>query len=181
MGAVQAEQSCDIIHHLKDCAAETDGARILRQALPYNHPDYPQARTMTPLVVSLPSGNAAFYAQEHFGPVLFIIAACDGATAVNEACFLAREHGAISSYLYSTDEAFIDAALDNYTRSGMNLSVNLHGGMWANFAAAYSDYHVTGLNPAGNACLTDLAFVANRFRIVQHRRPAPRTGEKNGA
>jgi len=181
MGAVQAEQSCDIIHHLADCAAEADGARILRQALPYIHPDYPQARTMTPLVVSLPSGNAALYAQEHFGPVLFIIAVRDGATAVDEACFLAREHGAISSYLYSTDEAFIDAALDNYTRSGMNLSVNLHGGMWANFAAAYSDYHVTGLNPAGNACLTDLAFVANRFRIVQHRRPAPRTGEKNGA
>jgi hypothetical protein len=105
----------------------------------------------------------------------------DGATAVDEACFLAREHGAISSYLYSTDEAFIDAALDNYTRSGMNLSVNLHGGMWANFAAAYSDYHVTGLNPAGNACLTDLAFVANRFRIVHHSRPAPRIGENNGA
>ena len=132
-------------------------------------------------MVSLPSGNAALYAQEHFGPVLFIIAARDGATAVDEACFLALEHGAISSYLYSTDEAFIDAALDNYTRSGMNLSVNLHGGMWANFAAAYSDYHVTGLNPAGNACLTDLAFVANRFRIVQHRRPAPRIGENNGA
>ena len=41
-----------------------------------------------------------------------------------------------------------------------------------NFAAAYSDYHVTGLNPAGNACLADLAFVANRFRIVQFREPA---------
>jgi hypothetical protein len=41
-----------------------------------------------------------------------------------------------------------------------------------NFAAAYSDYHVTGLNPAGNASLTDLAFVAGRFRITQSRRPA---------
>jgi hypothetical protein len=40
-----------------------------------------------------------------------------------------------------------------------------------NYAAAYSDLHVTGLNPAGNACLTDLAFVCNRFRIVQCRWP----------
>jgi hypothetical protein len=40
-----------------------------------------------------------------------------------------------------------------------------------NFAAAYSDYHVTGLNPAGNATLTDLAFVASRFRITQVRAP----------
>jgi hypothetical protein len=42
-----------------------------------------------------------------------------------------------------------------------------------NFAAAYSDYHVTGLNPAGNATLTDLAFVASRFRITQVRAPEP--------
>jgi hypothetical protein len=40
-----------------------------------------------------------------------------------------------------------------------------------NFAAAYSDYHVTGMNPAGNATLTDAAFVAARFRITQSRRP----------
>ena len=39
------------------------------------------------------------------------------------------------------------------------------------FAAAYSDYHVTGLNPAGNATLTDEAFIAARFRIAQSRRP----------
>ena len=41
-----------------------------------------------------------------------------------------------------------------------------------NFAAAYSDYHVTGLNPAGNASLTNLAFVAGRFCVTQSRRPA---------
>ena len=59
-----------------------------------------------------------------------------------------------------------------YEAAGANLSINLTGAMWINFAAAYSDYHVTGLNPAGNACLADLAFVASRFRIVQRRRPA---------
>ncbi len=172
MGAVQAEPSCDIVRQLATRAAQSTDARILRQPVPYAHPDFPDARTMTPLVVALPAGNAAIYAEEHFGPVLFIIAAPDGDAAVAEATQLARQHGAISSYLYSTDEAFIDRALDHYAASGMNLSINLHGAMWANFAAAYSDYHVTGLNPAGNACLADLAFVASRFRIVQYRRPA---------
>ena len=42
-----------------------------------------------------------------------------------------------------------------------------------NFSAAYSDYHVTGLNPAGTATLTDESFIAGRFRIVQSRRPRP--------
>jgi acyl-CoA reductase-like NAD-dependent aldehyde dehydrogenase len=181
MGAVQAEQSCEIVRGLAVRAAQTPGARILRQPTPYLHPDFPDARTMTPLVVALPADNAALYAEEHFGPVLFVIAAADGDDAVSEATALAHTHGAISSYLYSTDDAFIDRSLDAYAESGMNLSINLHGAMWANFAAAYSDYHVTGLNPAGNACLADLAFVTNRFRIVQHRRPAVGEGESHAA
>ncbi len=172
MGAVQAEPSCDIVRDIAKRAAQNPDARILREASTYTHPDFPDARTMTPLVVALPADNAALYAQEHFGPVMFIIAASSGDAAVAEATTLAQQHGAISSYLYSTDEEFIDRSLDAYAEAGMNLSINLHGAMWANFAAAYSDYHVSGLNPAGNACLADLAFVAGRFRIVQHRRPA---------
>ena len=60
-----------------------------------------------------------------------------------------------------------------YSASGAQLTCNLTGPMPLNFAAAYSDYHVTGLNPAGNATLTDLAFVASRFRITQVRAPEP--------
>jgi hypothetical protein len=33
-----------------------------------------------------------------------------------------------------------------------------------------SDLYVTGANPAGNACLTDTAFVASRFRVAMWRR-----------
>jgi phenylacetic acid degradation protein paaN len=181
MGAVQAQPSCDLVLKLEERATAHPQAHILRRPLPYAHPDFPDARTMTPLVVALPADNASLYAEEHFGPVLFIIASESGDAAVAEATALARQHGAISSYLYSIDEAFIDRSIDAYAESGMNLSINLHGAMWANFAAAYSDYHVTGLNPAGNACLADLAFVASRFRIVQHRRPAPNETQSHAA
>lgn len=172
MGAIQAQPSCDLVTRLAERADQHPDARILRLPAPYAHPDFPAARTMTPLVVALPADNASLYAEEHFGPVLFVIAAESGDEAVSEATLLAGKHGAISSYLYSTDDAFIERSIEAYEEAGANLSINLHGAMWANFAAAYSDYHVTGLNPAGNACLADLAFVANRFRIVQNRRPA---------
>jgi hypothetical protein len=33
-------------------------------------------------------------------------------------------------------------------------------------------YPARGANPAGNACLTDAAYVANRFRVVACRAPA---------
>jgi hypothetical protein len=74
-------------------------------------------------------------------------------------------------------EDFIAQAEAAYARAGAQLTINLVGAMPLNFAAAYSDYHVTGLNPAGNATLTNLAFVAGRFGIVQSRRPVtPESG-----
>ena len=60
------------------------------------------------------------------------------------------------------NEAFLDRAVTAYHDAGASVACNLVG-MPINFAAAYSDYHVSGLNPAGNACLTDLAFVASRI------------------
>ena len=64
----------------------------------------------------------------------------------------------------------IDEAAKAFARAGVALSVNLTGGVYVNQSAAFSDYHVTGANPAGNACLTDAAFVANRFRVAPVRR-----------
>ena len=64
-----------------------------------------------------------------------------------------------------------DPDADRFAAAGVNLSVNLTGGIYVNQSAAFSDFHVTGANPAGNASLTDAAFVANRFRVVMWRRP----------
>ena len=106
------------------------------------------------------------YRDEIFGPVAFVIRNDTAADCLRDATTNARERGAITSHVYSTDDAFLEQAVDTYHAAGASVACNLTG-MPINFAAAYSDYHVTGLNPAGNACLTDLAFVAARFRIVQ--------------
>jgi len=52
---------------------------------------------------------------------------------------------------------------------GVALSCNLTGGVYVNQSAAFSDFHGTGANPATNVALTDSAFVASRFRVVQSR------------
>lgn len=170
MGAIQGQVSLDVVKQAKTQAA-ADGLTVLREATPYAHPDFPNARTLTPLVISATSEHIDMYAEERFGPILFIVATESGDAAALEATELARTRGTISCYMYSTDEDFIDRWVDRYARAGANITINLTGAMWINFAAAYSDYHVTGLNPAGNACLADLAFVASRFRIAQRRRP----------
>lgn len=170
MGAIQGQVSLDIISEV-EAVSQREGLTVLRQAAPYKHPDFPDARTLTPMVVVLSSEYREVYAEERFGPVLFIVAAENADAAAAEATELAKTRGTISSYMYSTDDAFIDRWVEAYAQAGANLTINLTGKMWINFAAAYSDYHVTGLNPAGNACLADLSFVASRFRIAQHRRP----------
>jgi len=171
MGAIQGEISLDVVAEAS-AAAQRAGLQILRRSAPYEHPDFPNARTLTPLLVATTPEHVEMYAEERFGPVLFIVAAEDADAAAAEATDLARTRGTISCYLYSANEGYIDRWVDRYAEAGANLTINLTGAMWINFAAAYSDYHVTGLNPAGNACLTDLSFVASRFRIVQRRQPA---------
>ncbi|AEV36320.1 phenylacetic acid degradation protein PaaN [Pseudovibrio sp. FO-BEG1] len=130
------------------------------------------ARSATPTLVAVDSKNEEAYMQERFGPISFIIACDDIDDAIARAAGSAKSHGAITAALYSTDEAVIDKATDAYAWAGAPLSVNLTGNIYVNQSAAYSDFHVTGANPAGNASLTDGAYVANRFRIATVRRQA---------
>lgn len=152
--------------------AGTKRGQIVREAKRYTHRDFPDANTSTPLMIEIDAEHKDLYAQEHFGPISFLILADDKEHALHRATEDVRQHGAITSHVYSTDSDFLERAQDMYCEAGASLACNLTG-MPINFAAAYGDYHVTGMNPAGNACLTDLAFVASRFRIAQIKYPAP--------
>ncbi|MEI2301464.1 phenylacetic acid degradation protein PaaN [Ensifer sp. MJa1] len=130
-----------------------------------------EARTATPLILAVDAAETESYAEERFGPIAIVVSVDGIADGVNRAAVLAEDKGAITAALYTTDEAQILAAADRFAAAGVNLSVNLTGGIYVNQSAAFSDFHVTGANPAGNASLTDAAFVANRFRVVMWRRP----------
>ncbi|TIX87433.1 phenylacetic acid degradation protein PaaN [Rhizobium sp. P44RR-XXIV] len=143
--------------------------RVVRDTAPIE--GLGDARTATPLILSVDAVDEAAYAEERFGPIAFVVAVDDAADGVERAARLAERKGAITAALYETDEARILAAADRFAAAGVNLSVNLTGGIYVNQSAAFSDFHVTGANPAGNASLTDAAFVANRFRVVMWRRP----------
>lgn len=173
LATLQSPQTLALLSQLQD-----EGARrgqVLLAPQPYPHPEFAQARTSTPLMLQVDKRARDLYGEERFGPVSFVIACDDAADALAQATADVRQFGGLTAFLYSTDEAYIAAAEAAYARAGAQLTINLTGPMPLNFAAAYSDYHVTGLNPAGNASLTDLAFVAGRFRIVQSRRPAAHT------
>jgi phenylacetic acid degradation protein paaN len=153
-------------------AEATLEGEVLREPSPYAHPEFPQARTATPLVARI-APQVTLYRREHFGPVAFVIPCDDREHALARATADARQQGSIANYVYTTDPAFLGQVQDAFAAAGASVGVNLIHQLPIHYTAAFSDFHVTGLNPAGNACLTDLAFVANRFRIVQSKVELP--------
>jgi phenylacetic acid degradation protein paaN len=170
LGAIQSENILNLVDRARELG-HTRG-KVLRDSAPYAHPEYPNARTRTPLLLGLDISDNDIYSREWFGPVIHLIAADDADQALAQAAGDAKQCGAINAYAYATDPAFLERAQSAFAEAGTNLSCNMIGPMPLTYAAAFSDYHVSGLNPAGNATLTDASFVTGRFRIVQSRMPA---------
>ena len=133
------------------------------------HPAFPQANVRTPLIVKLDARDGDKYLSEWFGPIAFVIATDSTDQSLAIARDAVKRHGALTLSLYSTDPKVVERAIDVAEDAGVALSINLTSGVFVNQSAAFSDFHGTGANPAANAALTDAAFVANRFRVVQHR------------
>lgn len=176
-GVLGAIQSPATAQRVRDVAAR---GKVVLASRSYEPPgttagNTTGARTATPMILSADVANAedaALITGEQFGPISFVVATASTAESIANAAALAREKGAITAAIYSTSDTVIDSAADAFASAGVNLSCNLTGGIFVNQSAAFSDYHVSGANPSGNACLTDAAFVANRFRVAGVRRPA---------
>ncbi len=139
------------------------------------HPDFPGATVRTPVIVKLESAEPEAESvcfSEFFGPVSFAVAVDSAADAVAVLRRTVREKGAMTVGAYTTspevERLIEDACLDECAQ----LSLNLTGGVYVNQTAAFSDFHGSGGNPAANSALCDGAFVSDRFRTVQVRRPA---------
>jgi phenylacetic acid degradation protein paaN len=142
---------------------------IVLDSQPVAHPQFKDARIRTPLIVKLDAKDDAKYLKEWFGPIAFVIGTDGTGASLDIVRRAVHQHGALTLSLYSTSPAVIDEAIAVAEETGVALSINLTGGVFVNQSAAFSDYHGTGANPAANAALTDAAFVASRFRVVQHR------------
>lgn len=136
------------------------------------HPQFPNARIRTPLLLKVDAADREAYGEERFGPISFIVATDDTDHSIALAREVIKEKGAITLGAYTTSEAVAERFEHLAMEVAAPLSLNLDGGVFVNQSAAYSDFHATGGNPAANASLSDQAFVASRFVVVQSRRHA---------
>ena len=141
-------------------------ANVLLESRQIDHPAFPKATVRTPVVVKVDAADRNTYMREMFGPIVYVVATESTDESLQLAAQSAREKGAITWLVYTTDDAVTDSAIDAAVEGGVSVAFNLTGGLYVNQSAAFSDFHVTGHNPAGNASLTDPAFVAGRFKVI---------------
>ncbi|UCF66299.1 MAG: phenylacetic acid degradation protein PaaN [Acidobacteriota bacterium] len=167
LGCIQSEKTLARITE-----ARANGGALLRASESVSIEKYPRARVRSPLMLRVRAEDEPLFSREMFGPIIYVIETHGSAHSLALAKRLARERGAITWAVYATRKEVLAEAESAALSAGVPLSCNLTGPVWVNQAAAFSDYHVTGANPAGNATFCDEAFVAPRFRIIQTRRPS---------
>ncbi|MAI66972.1 MAG: phenylacetic acid degradation protein PaaN [Phycisphaerae bacterium] len=161
LGAIQNEATAERI--------DASDGEVLREGSSIEHAMFDGARTRSVKIIKLEASQKEVFEQEMFGPLVYIIATDSTEQSIELAATVAKEHGAISCGLYSTNNEVTEKAVDAMTLAGVPVSCNLTGNIWVNQSAAFSDFHVSGVNPSGNATLSDMAFVVGRFNIVQCR------------
>ncbi|MEI7784461.1 MAG: phenylacetic acid degradation protein PaaN [Betaproteobacteria bacterium] len=165
LGAIQSDDTLARIAQ----AQSGQWGRVVRASQPLSHPEFPQARVHTPVLLACDAADESAYMQERFGPIAFVVSVPDTEAAVRLSERMVHEHGALTVGVYSARQEVLQAVTEASWRAKVALSINLTGSVYVNQSAAYSDYHGTGGNPAANASYADSAFVANRFRVVQRR------------
>ncbi len=162
LGAVQNINTCNRAQN----AAGDLGGKVWLETRSIENPMFKTARTQTPTVIELSSLEKAKFSQELFGPIALLIKTKDTKESVALAKELAEQQGAISCGAYTTDPEMKEYIADQMSLAATPVSFNLTGGIYVNQNAAFSDYHVTGGNPAGNASFTNPDYVNRRFTWV---------------
>lgn len=157
--------------------ASTLGGKILLESIAIANPEFPEARTASPVLIELQPNHRSASEKEQFGPIAFIVPTVNTEESLHLASANARAHGAISCGAYTTDAAVMTNIAEEMGQAGVLVSFNLTGGVYINQNAAFSDLHVSGANPAGNASMTNPEFVLKRFTLVgvkvNESQPAP--------
>ncbi len=165
LGAVQNEITLARIEN-----AEALGGRLLLSSSAVRNEEFANSRTVSPVLMEAEASENHIFESELFGPIAIAIRTRDTDESIKLAKELASEHGAITCAAYTTDENMMRKISEEMNEVFTPVTFNLTGPIWVNQHAAFSDFHVTGGNSAGNASLTNPEFVIKRFVWVGNRR-----------
>jgi len=164
LGAIQNKKTSDRVNDVDKLPG-----KVLLKSKALENPMFKNARTATPAVLEIEASQKDVFSKELFGPIALIIKTKNTDQSISLAKEMAEKHGAISCGAYTTDATVKEKIADEMAQVATPVSFNLVGGIYLNQHAAFSDFHVTGGNPAGNASFTNPDFVTRRFTWVGQR------------
>jgi phenylacetic acid degradation protein paaN len=164
LGAIQNKNTLARIAQVENAAD-----KVLLRSRQFDNPQFSNARIATPVVLEVSSGQIDLFSKELFGPIALLIRTRDTEESVALASEMAASHGAISCGAYAMDSAVREKIADAMAMASTPVSFNFVGSIYLNQHAAFSDFHVTGGNPAGNASFTNPDYVNRRFTWVGQR------------
>lgn len=166
LGAIQNKKTSERV-----VEAEKLNGKVWLKSRTFANPMFPNARVITPVIVEVDASKKDIFSKELFGPIALLIKTKNTDESIALAKEMAIHHGAISCGAYTTDPQVKEKIADEMAMAATPVSFNLTGGIYMNQNAAFSDFHVTGGNPSGNASFTNPEYVTRRFTWVGHREP----------
>ena len=166
LGAIQNDITSKRVHSVQDAA----GSGLILGSMNIVNTEFPDARTASPAVIVVDAANLDAWKHECFGPIVFIVKTDSAAHSLSLTATCAEELGAITCSCYTTDLDFMTEVETVMNDVFTPVSFNFTGAAFVNQHAAFSDFHVTGGNPSGNASFTDSQYVNRRFVWVGNRR-----------
>lgn len=145
------------------------GGEVVLDTAEITNAEFENSRTFSPKVIKMDESNRDNYSNECFGPVLFLIKTKNTERSIELASDLAASKGAITCLAFSNEQEVMDQIEDSMNKVFTPVSFNLSGAGFVNQHAAFSDFHVTGGNPAGNASFTNPEYINKRFVWVGNR------------
>ena len=166
LGAIQNDITSTRVKSVEAAA----GSSVALASMNIVNPEFPDARTASPTVIAVDAADEKSWKHECFGPIVFVVKTESAAHSLALTSDSASELGAITCSCYSTDNEFMTEVEDVMNEVFTPVSFNFTGAAFVNQHAAFSDFHVTGGNPSGNASFTDSQYVNRRFVWVGNRK-----------
>ncbi len=162
-GAIQNSNTTERINTM------TLNSDVILESKKIVNPEFPEAITASPLVLSADANDYDVFSNECFGPIIYIIQTESTNHSIDLAKKLGKEKGALTCLAYCTNEQKKEEIKANMNSVFVPVSFNFKGAGFVNQHAAFSDFHVTGGNPAGNATFTNPEYIVKRFVWVGNR------------
>ena len=166
LGAIQNPATLERAQEAKNL-----GGTMVLEAPSVRNAEFENARICAPTILEVnANGQEDIYERELFGPILLVIKTKNTEHSLQLAKNMAQKHGAITCSAYTSNEKTAQRITDEMNEVFTPVSLNFTGFWFVNQHAAFSDFHVTGGNPAGNASFTDPLYVNKRFVWVGNRK-----------